>query len=189
MPGLLACLALRFDASRAVNMRTRADAAAEALRGAFAKLDVGSVCHEQCTESNVPLATCLQQCVNSKALHVTHDLSLDMCHQSSDIDHASSPPIIGKMSPAVHCVQFAFCPASPGAYAARTSLHCTKHLSSTLKKTRVGAILVCSLVQPAATLTGRWHKLQQTLLSFFNFCCLIFLICDFVLITYRLILV
>ena len=40
VPGLLACLALRFDASRATNMRARADAAAEALKGAFAKLEV-----------------------------------------------------------------------------------------------------------------------------------------------------
>lgn len=40
VPGLLACLALRYDASRATNMRSRADAAAEALQGAFSQMDV-----------------------------------------------------------------------------------------------------------------------------------------------------
>ena len=43
VPGLLACLALRYDASRATNMRARADAAAEALKGAFSQIDVS--CH------------------------------------------------------------------------------------------------------------------------------------------------
>ena len=40
VPGLLACLALRYDASRAINMGARADAAAEALKGAFSQMDV-----------------------------------------------------------------------------------------------------------------------------------------------------
>lgn len=42
VPGLLACLALRYDASRAINMGARADAAAEALKGAFSRLDPGA---------------------------------------------------------------------------------------------------------------------------------------------------
>ena len=44
VPGLLACLALRYDASRAINMGARADAAAEALKGAFLRLDVSLLC-------------------------------------------------------------------------------------------------------------------------------------------------
>ena len=40
VPGLLACLALRYDASRSTNMRARADAAAHALKGAFSSMDV-----------------------------------------------------------------------------------------------------------------------------------------------------
>ena len=40
VPGLLACLALRYDASRAPNMRARADAAAQALTGAFSQMEV-----------------------------------------------------------------------------------------------------------------------------------------------------
>lgn len=40
VPGLLACLALRYDASRATNMRARADAAAHALKGAFSGMEV-----------------------------------------------------------------------------------------------------------------------------------------------------
>ena len=43
VPGLLACLALRYDASRSTNMRARADAAAEALKGAFSQMDVSTV--------------------------------------------------------------------------------------------------------------------------------------------------
>ncbi|DBB05845.1 hypothetical protein WJX82_011264 [Trebouxia sp. C0006] len=42
VPGLLACLALRYDASRAINMGARADAAAEALKGAFSQMDPAS---------------------------------------------------------------------------------------------------------------------------------------------------
>ena len=40
VPGLLACLALRFDASRATDMRARAAAAAEALQRAVGALGV-----------------------------------------------------------------------------------------------------------------------------------------------------
>lgn len=40
VPGLLACLALRYDASKSTNMRARADAAAQALKGAFSQMDV-----------------------------------------------------------------------------------------------------------------------------------------------------
>ena len=40
VPGLLACLALRYDASRAVNMRSRAEAASAAISEALADLDV-----------------------------------------------------------------------------------------------------------------------------------------------------
>ena len=40
VPGLLACLALRFDASRASDMRARAAAAAEALQRAVGALGV-----------------------------------------------------------------------------------------------------------------------------------------------------
>ncbi|KAL3154845.1 hypothetical protein ABBQ38_011386 [Trebouxia sp. C0009 RCD-2024] len=42
VPGLLACLALRYDASRSTNMRARADAAAQALKGAFSNMDAGA---------------------------------------------------------------------------------------------------------------------------------------------------
>ncbi len=40
VPGLLACLALRYDASRAVNMRSRAEAASAAISEVLADLDV-----------------------------------------------------------------------------------------------------------------------------------------------------
>ena len=40
VPGLLACLALRFDASRATDIRARAAAAAEALQRAVGALGV-----------------------------------------------------------------------------------------------------------------------------------------------------
>ena len=42
VPGLLACLALRFDATRATNMHARADAAASAMTDALAALEVNS---------------------------------------------------------------------------------------------------------------------------------------------------
>lgn len=42
VPGLLACLALRYDASRTVDMRSRGLAAADALRQAMDTLDVSS---------------------------------------------------------------------------------------------------------------------------------------------------
>ena len=38
VPGLLACLALRYDASRATDMRARASAAAAAIRDSLAGL-------------------------------------------------------------------------------------------------------------------------------------------------------
>lgn len=40
VPGLLACLALRYDASRATNMRARAAAAAQAITGSLAGMQV-----------------------------------------------------------------------------------------------------------------------------------------------------
>jgi minor histocompatibility antigen H13 len=40
VPGLLACLALRYDASRATDMRARASAAAAAIRGSLSGLQV-----------------------------------------------------------------------------------------------------------------------------------------------------
>ena len=40
VPGLLACLALRYDASRATDMRARALAAADALRDSLAGMQV-----------------------------------------------------------------------------------------------------------------------------------------------------
>ena len=42
VPGLLACLALRYDASRATDMRTRAIAAADAITDALAALEVSA---------------------------------------------------------------------------------------------------------------------------------------------------
>jgi minor histocompatibility antigen H13 len=42
VPGLLACLALRYDASRAVDMRARGVAAAEAIAGALGALHPGA---------------------------------------------------------------------------------------------------------------------------------------------------
>ena len=48
VPGLLACLALRYDASRAVNMRSRAEAASAAISEVLADLDVSlSGTHEE----------------------------------------------------------------------------------------------------------------------------------------------
>ena len=47
VPGLLACLALRFDASRATDMRARAAAAAEALQRAVGALGV-RLCYSHC---------------------------------------------------------------------------------------------------------------------------------------------
>ncbi len=40
VPGLLACLALRYDASRATDMRARALAAADALKDSLASMQV-----------------------------------------------------------------------------------------------------------------------------------------------------
>ena len=40
MPGLLACLALRYDASRATDMRARARAAAQAITGSLSTMNV-----------------------------------------------------------------------------------------------------------------------------------------------------
>ena len=40
VPGLLACLALRYDASRATDLRARASAAAGALRDSLATMQV-----------------------------------------------------------------------------------------------------------------------------------------------------
>jgi len=42
IPGLLACLALRYDASRTVDMKARAQAAAQAITDALASLEPGS---------------------------------------------------------------------------------------------------------------------------------------------------
>ena len=41
VPGLLACLALRYDASRSVDMRTRGIAVAQAMQEALDALEVG----------------------------------------------------------------------------------------------------------------------------------------------------
>jgi len=62
VPGLLACLALRYDASRAINMGARADAAAEALKGAFSQMDVSQqllVCVSVKQQCNLCAPVCL----------------------------------------------------------------------------------------------------------------------------------
>ena len=66
VPGLLACLALRYDASRAINMRARADAAAEALKGAFSQMDVSQE-FLVCVSVNYN-ATCAPVCLPANQL-------------------------------------------------------------------------------------------------------------------------
>ena len=43
IPGLLACLALRYDASRVVDLRARGFAVASALQDALSSMDVSRV--------------------------------------------------------------------------------------------------------------------------------------------------
>ncbi len=66
VPGLLACLALRYDASRAINMGARADAAAEALKGAFSQMDVSQE-FLVCVSVNYN-ATCAPVCLPANQL-------------------------------------------------------------------------------------------------------------------------
>lgn len=57
VPGLLACLALRYDASRAIDMRSRGQAAAQAIMETISSYDVsqGGGRLRCCTKADVPV--------------------------------------------------------------------------------------------------------------------------------------
>ena len=93
VPGLLACLALRYDASRAINMGARADAAAEALKGAFSRLDVSLLRR---------LIACDHMRQEGWCLHVGYEELLDtpVCKAMLPHCHRRSPaPVCAKIYP------------------------------------------------------------------------------------------
>ncbi|DBA92291.1 hypothetical protein WJX79_003930 [Trebouxia sp. C0005] len=92
VPGLLACLALRYDASRAINMGARADAAAEALKGAFSNMDPASSGRQMADAAAEAAGTAVDKVADAES---------DQRERSEGTSTSSSPHAVVEVSDAV----------------------------------------------------------------------------------------